>query len=141
MLDKTGNMWIACYRNGLNQYIEKLLGFNTLELGDVNTTTVDAAGNYWFGTDNRGIIRYDRTTGETSFINQEHYGIASDIMVASYGARDGSVWFGTYNGGLIHITNGQVKNYTMANTGGELLNNNVWSVTEDKWGNIWRYSG
>ena len=137
MLDKTGNMWIACYRNGLNQYIEKLLGFNTLELGDVNTTTVDAAGNYWFGTDNRGIIRYDRTTGETSFINQEHYGIASDIMVASYGARDGSVWFGTYNGGLIHITNGQVKNYTMANTGGELLNNNVWSVTEDKWGNIW----
>ena len=40
MLDKSGNMWIACYRNGLNQYIEKLMGFNTLELGDINTTTV-----------------------------------------------------------------------------------------------------
>ena len=137
MLDKSGNMWIACYRNGLNQYIEKLMGFNTLELGDINTTTVDAAGNYWFGTDNRGIIKYVRATGETEVFDKARFGIASDIMVASHGAKDGSVWFGTYNGGLIHIANGQVKNYTMANTNGELLNNNVWSVTEDKWGDIW----
>ena len=137
MLDKTGNMWIACYRSGLNQYIEKLLGFKTLELGDVNTTTTDIHGDYWFGTDNRGIIKYVRATGETQFFDQSNSGIASDIMVTSYGAKDGSVWFGTYNGGLIRIANGAVKNYTMANTGGELLNNNVWSVTEDKWGDIW----
>ena len=137
MLDKTGNMWVACYRNGLNQYIEKLMGFNTLELGDVNTTAVDANGNFWFGTDNRGIIKYVRATGETETYDKARCGFASDIMVTSYGAKDGSVWFGTYNGGLIHISNGQAKNYTMANTGGQLLNNNVWSVTEDKWGDIW----
>jgi hypothetical protein len=64
-------------------------------------------------------------------------GFLSDIMVTSYGAKDGSVWFGTYNGGIIHISNGLTRNYTMANTNGELLNNNVWSVTEDKWGDIW----
>ena len=137
MLDKTGNMWIACYRNGLNQYIEKLMGFNTLELGDINTTTVDANGNYWFGTDNRGIIKYARATGETEVYDRARCGFLSDIMVASYGAKDGSVWFGTYNGGIIHISNGQIKNYTMGNTDGALLNNNVWSVTEDKWGDIW----
>jgi signal transduction histidine kinase/streptogramin lyase len=58
-------------------------------------------------------------------------------MVASYGARDGSVWFGTYNGGLIHIDNGHAHNYLASNAEGALLNNNVWSVTEDKWGDIW----
>ena len=137
MLDKMGNMWIGCYRNGLNQYIEKLLGFNTLELGDINTTMVDRTGNYWFGTDNRGIIKYYRTTGETEVFDKARCGFASDIMVSSYGARDGSVWFGTYNGGLIHIAGGQVKNYTTDNTGGQLLNNNVWSITEDRWGDIW----
>ena len=137
MLDKMGNMWIACYRNGLNQYIEKLMGFNTLEIGDVNTTTVDANGNFWFGTDNRGIIKYVRATGETEVYDKARCGFASEIMVASHSARDGSVWFGTYNGGIIHISNGQVKNYTMTNTDGQLLNNNVWSVTEDKWGDIW----
>ncbi|WP_081832049.1 two-component regulator propeller domain-containing protein [Prevotella sp. P6B1] len=137
MLDKSGNMWIGCYRNGLNQYIEKLLGFNTLELGDINTATVDASGNYWFGTDNRGIIKYLKDTGETETYDRARCGFASDIMVSSYGAKDGSVWFGTYNGGLIHIANGKVKNYLMSNTNGQLLNNNIWSVTEDKWGDIW----
>ena len=137
MLDKSGNMWIGCYRNGLNQYIEKLLGFNTLELGDINTTMVDKGGNWWFGTDNRGIIRYSRTTGETEVFDRARCGFASDIMVSSYGARDGSVWFGTYNGGLIHLAGGQVRNYTVANTDGRLLNNNIWSITEDRWGNIW----
>ncbi len=137
MLDRAGHMWIACYRNGLNQYIEKLLGFRTLELGDVNTTTVDTAGNWWFGTDNRGIVKYMPATGETQVFDKSNSDIVSNVMVASHGAKDGSVWFGTYTGGLIHLADGKVTNYTMQNTKGKLLNNNIWSVTEDKWGDIW----
>lgn len=137
MLDKNGSMWVAGYRNGLNQYIEKLIGFTTLELGDVNTTTVDTQGNYWLGTDNRGVIKYNPKTGETEIYDRTQSGFASDIMVASCGARDGSVWFGTYNGGLIHIANGHVHNYLATNVGDGLQNNNVWSVIEDKWGDIW----
>ena len=137
LLDHQGNVWIAGYRNGLNQYIETLSGFRTLELGDINTTTEDTHGNYWFGTDNRGVIKYSPKTGETEFYDKVHNGFASDIIVASHGAKDGSVWFGTYNGGLIQISNGHTKNYLASNAEGGLLNNNVWSVTEDKWGDIW----
>ena len=137
MTDHSGNVWISGYRNGLNQYIENLSGFRTLELGDINTTTEDTQGNYWFGTDNRGVIRYSPKTGEMETYDKARNGFASDIMVASHGAKDGSVWFGTYNGGLIQIANGRVKNYTAQNADGALLNNNVWSVTEDKWGDIW----
>ena len=137
MTDHSGNVWISGYRNGLNQYIENLSGFRTLELGDINTTTEDTQGNYWFGTDNRGVIKYSPKTGEMETYDKARNGFASDIMVASHGAKDGSVWFGTYNGGLIQIANGRVKNYTAQNADGALLNNNVWSVTEDKWGDIW----
>ena len=138
MADRGGNVWISGYRNGLNQYIETLSGFRTLELGDINTTTEDAQGNYWFGTDNRGIIKYMPKTGETEVYDKARSGFASDIMVACHGASDGSVWFGTYNGGLIQIgSNGHINNYLASNAEGGLLNNNVWSVTEDKWGDIW----
>jgi ligand-binding sensor domain-containing protein/signal transduction histidine kinase len=138
MADRSGSVWISGYRNGLNQYIETLSGFRTLELGDINTTTEDTQGNYWFGTDNRGIIKYMPKTGETEVYDKARNGFASDIMVACHGASDGSVWFGTYNGGLIQIgSNGHINNYLASNTEGRLLNNNVWSVTEDKWGDIW----
>lgn len=137
LLDKSGNIWIGAYRSGLNQYIEKPSAFSTLELGDVNTTTEDTKGNFWFGTDDRGIIKYNPKTGETVNYNKSNSALISDIMVASYGAHDGSVWFGTYNGGLVHVVDGQVKVYTASNGDDVLLNNNVWSVTEDKWGDIW----
>ena len=107
-------------------------------MGDINTITEDALGNYWFGTDNRGIIKYMPKTGETEVFDKARCGFASDVMVASHGASDGSVWFGTYNGGLLHIgTNGRITNYLASEEEGGLLNNNVWSVTEDKWGDIW----
>ena len=137
LLDKSGSMWIGTYRNGMNQYIEKMIGFKTLELGDINTTTEDVNGNYWFGTDNRGVIKYSPATGETEVYDKARCGFASDIMVASCSAKDGSVWFGTYNGGLIHLANGRATNYLASNAEGGLLNNNVWSVIEDKWGDIW----
>ena len=137
LLDKDGNMWVGAYRNGLNQYIEKQAGITNIELGDINTTVEDHQGNYWLGTDNRGIIKYNPKTEETQIIDKSA-GFASNTMVSSYCSRDGSLWFGTYNGGLIQIApNGHITNILAIGAENGLLNNNVWSVTEDKWGDIW----
>ena len=137
MLDKSGNMWIGAYRNGLNQYIERPSGIRTIELGDINTTVEGKDGTYWLGTDNRGIIKYNPET-ETSELIDKSSGFASNVVVASYCSHDGALWFGTYNGGLIEIDpNGRIKNYLVTGADDGLLNNNVWSVTEDKWGDIW----
>ena len=137
MLDKSGNMWIGAYRNGLNQYIERPSGIRTVELGDINTTVEGKDGMYWLGTDNRGIIKYNPQT-ETSELIDKSSGFTSNVMVASYCSHDGALWFGTYNGGLIEIDpNGRIKNYLVTGADDGLLNNNVWSVTEDKWGDIW----
>ena len=137
LLDKDGNMWMGAYRNGLNQYIEKQAGIKNLEMGDVNTTVEDHQGNYWLGTDNRGIIKYNPKTEETQIIDKSA-GFASNTVVSSYCSRDGSLWFGTYNGGLIQIApNGHITNILATGAENGLLNNNVWSVTEDKWGDIW----
>ena len=137
MLDHAGNMWIGAYRNGLNQYIEKMAGIRNIELGDINTTVEGKDGTYWLGTDNKGIIKYDPRTEESQLIDKSA-GFASNTMVASYCSRDGSLWFGTYNGGLIQIApSGRITNILATGAQDGLLNNNIWSVTEDKWGDIW----
>ncbi len=138
LLDKSGNMWIGAYRNGLNQYIEKMSGITNIELGDINTAVEDNNGLYWLGTDNRGIIKYNPATGESQLIDRSNSGIASNTMVSSCRSRDGALWFGTYNGGLIQINpDGHITNYLATEAENGLLNNNIWSVTEDRWGDIW----
>ena len=64
-------------------------------------------------------------------------GTASDVIVSNYTAKDGTLWFGTWEGGLLSYKNGEWKNYTVSSTGNVFLTNNIWGVTEDYWGNIW----
>ena len=138
MLDKAGNMWIGAYRNGVNQYIEKLAGIKNIELGDINATVEGKDGCYWLGTDNRGVIKYNPLTDESLIIDKSTAGFASNTMVSGYCSHDGTLWFGTYNGGLVEINpNGRVTNYLATGAENGLLSNNIWSVTEDKWGDIW----
>lgn len=135
--DQLGRMWLGTYMNGVNLYTESNSNFRNLELGNINTISVDKAGNYWLGTNNQGIICYNPRTGEKVVYDKENSGISINTMVTSLAARDGSVWFGTYEGGLIHIKNGQVTNYRATGNAGDLANNNVWAIYEDQWGYIW----
>ena len=84
MLDRAGNMWIGAYRNGLNQYIEKMAGIKNVELGDINTTVEDKNGFYWLGTDNRGIIKYNPKTDESQFIDKSTAGFAHAMPTAQW---------------------------------------------------------
>ena len=135
--DQLGRMWIGSYMNGVNLYAESGNNFRNLELGNINTICVDTAGNYWLGTNDKGIICYNPRTEEQVVYDKANSGIGSNTMVGSLGARDGSVWFGTYEGGLIHIKNGQVVNYRATGKPTDLANDNVWTIFEDYWGYIW----
>ena len=135
--DQLGRMWLGTYMNGVNCYEESSSNFRSLELGNINTICVDKSGNYWLGTNDKGIICYNPRTEEQVVYDMQNSGIASNTMVGSLAARDGSVWFGTYEGGLIHIKNGQVTNFRATGNPTDLSNNNVWTIFEDQWGYIW----
>lgn len=135
--DTEGRLWVGSYMNGVNLFVGNTSSFRNLELGVINTICSDKSGYIWLGTNDAGIIRYDKKTGEQVVYNKANSGIGSNTMVGSLAASDGSVWFGTYEGGLIHIKNGQVTNYHATGDTLGLVNNNVWTVHEDQWGNIW----
>jgi ligand-binding sensor domain-containing protein len=137
-MDQLGRAWIGSYQNGLNQLAGNTSYFRNMDMGNINTICYDKFGYTWLGTNDKGIIRHENVSNEQVIFDKANSGIGSNTMVGSLAASDGSVWFGTYEGGLIHIKNGQVKNYrAIANDTTGLVNNNVWTVCEDQWGNIW----
>ena len=125
-------------------YKEGSSSMKTVELGDINAVSEDRFGNYWIGTNERGIIVYNPKTGEqVKHYTSENSPMLGNIMVGSCSARDGSVWFGGYNSGLTHCiprdASGEatIVSYRAADDGSGLATNNVWSITEDKWRRIW----
>ena len=142
---KDGSIWIGSYKNGVNQYVPGLSSLQTVELGDVTTACEDKNGNYWVGTNDKGIILYNPRTGEVmNHFTKDNSGLVSNIVVGSWAASDGTIWFGSYNGGLSHAipSASDHSQATIINTQATgdpqgLSNNSVWALTEDKWGRMW----
>jgi hypothetical protein len=131
-------MWIATYKNGVAMCSEAMTNFVSLGLGDINAITEDKDGYYWLGRNDGGIIKLDPKTLEpVDTFSKKRLGVPSDIIVGSYASSDGSLWFGTYEGGLLKYKNGEWKNYRTTDPGSAMVTNNIWGITEDRWGNIW----
>lgn len=137
-LDQLGRMWVASYKNGVAMCSEAMSNFTSMALGDINAITEDKDGNYWLGLNSGGIVKLDSKTREPlERFTKQSLGVPSDVVVGSYAARDGSLWFGTWEGGLLRYRGGQWKNFRASDEGSLLKTNNIWGVTEDRWGNIW----
>ena len=137
-LDQLGRMWVASYKNGVAMCSEAMSNFTSLALGDINAISEDKDGNYWLGLNSGGIVKMDAKTREPlEKFTKQSLGVPSDVVVGSYAARDGSLWFGTWEGGLLKYKDGQWKNFRSSDAGSLLKTNNIWGVTEDRWGNIW----
>ena len=131
-LDRSGQMWIGTYMGGVNQVVFGNTYVSNLKTGSVNTVTEDKDGNYWLGTNESGIYRYNPITGESRHFTAAD-GLTSNILVASLCASDGTLWFGTYGGGLLHYANGRFT----AMRKGTIGDDNVWAVVEAPDKNIW----
>lgn len=130
-VDEEGAIWVGSYKNGVAYYSPDAQKFTTIPLGDVCTITQDLNGNLWCGTNDSGIICYSPLTGQSWRFSQAETGLASDIIVSSVTMSDGTMYFGTFNGGLAQYKNGRWKSFLAAPGG--LANNSVWCLAEDSY--------
>ena len=136
--DQYDRMWVTSFKNGVAMNSEALTNFLNLPVGDINTVCEDKQGYYWLGLNSGGILKMDPKTHEVvDSFSQQRLGAKRAIMVSSYAAKDGTLWFGTWEGGLLRYRNGEWTNYTANQPGSKLPTNNIWGITEDLWGNIW----
>jgi ligand-binding sensor domain-containing protein len=96
----------------------------------VRTMYQDKKGNYWFGTNGNGIIRYDGQTLEKMTIEQKQKFVAVREISED---KVGNIWFGT-SSGLVKY-NGE--KFTTYSTEAGLQNEDIWGLTIDTNGLIW----
>ena len=127
-VDDSDALWVGTYKNGVNYYSASSTKFYTIPLGDVCTITQDLNGNLWCGTNDEGIVVYNPTTGLSSRFQGAQTGLGSEVVVSSTTMKDGTLYFGTFNGGFTCFSHGVWKSYHAGTSG--LANNSVWCLAE-----------
>ncbi|MCK4763638.1 MAG: helix-turn-helix domain-containing protein [Candidatus Aminicenantes bacterium] len=98
----------------------------------VYAVTQDQNGYIWIGTDD-GLVRFDGINFKI-FNKRSTRAIRNNSITALFTSRDGTLWIGTFGGGVTVYKEGRFKNYNRDNG---LSNNFIWAITEDREQDIW----
>ena len=160
--DKSGNLWFGTYGGGISRYDGTSFTNFTEKEGLCNDKVYcmlqDKNGRLWFGTGG-GASCYDGTSF-TNFTETE--GLSSNEIWSILEDKTGNLWFGTNGGGvsrydgnridaiergdraarnkqrdLKRIHGKLVKSFTTYTENEGLSNNSVYSILEDKIGDLW----
>jgi signal transduction histidine kinase/ligand-binding sensor domain-containing protein len=106
---KDGSYWIGTTSGAIRlsgeekQFFSRKNGLSDLTVHDI---ICDHEGNIWLATNGEGIYRF---SGAAFTAIDEHMGLSAPQVSGIAQAPDGTVYFGTYDGGLFHYANGSVK--------------------------------
>lgn len=135
-IDSRDAIWVGTYKNGLAYYSPSASKFSTIHIGDVCTIAEDKSGNLWCGTNDAGIVAYNPHTNQMQHFDGAITGLRSEIVVSSLAASDGSLYFGTFNGGMVRYHDGRWTTYYANGKPNQLISNSIWSLVEDKYHNV-----
>ncbi len=114
----------------------------------VYSTLKDSKGNLWFGTQAKGVCRFDGKFF-TWFTDK---GLRGPAVLALFEDRKGNVWFGNNGAGLFCYDGKTLTNLTAEKglSNPEFIKSNksgpgtlarVWALNEDNYGNLWIGTG
>ncbi|MDB6130108.1 MAG: putative two-component system sensor kinase [Verrucomicrobiales bacterium] len=139
--DRTGNVWIATFGQGLfcctpsgeikNYSMETGLSHNTLR-----SVFEDREGILWIGTDGGGLNRFKNALFRTYDARD---GLGGNIIMTATEDRNGTVWFGSNGGGVNRLGPKGIE--WMTNTPAYMTNRYIWSIlacrNDDLWFGTW----
>ena len=134
--DRDGIMWVGTYKKGVSYYSESIFKFNMYEWGDITCIEQADENRLWLGTNDHGILLWNRSTGKTEPFWRDAEGQLPNPVVSMLKSKDGKLWVGTFNGGLYCMDGSRLRSYKEG-AGNALASNNVWALVEDDKGRIW----
>ena len=141
--DKKGDFWLGTLASGayhfdgktFTSYLKfkgRIHPVDSVYNNVIQSIVEDNAGNIWFTSQTHGgITRYDGKVFDNFTLED---GLPDDMIFSSFKDRDGNLWFGTLDQGLIFYKDSSFQFFD-ENDG---LNNNMVSCFyQDKTGKIW----
>ncbi|MES2593589.1 MAG: two-component regulator propeller domain-containing protein [Bacteroidota bacterium] len=142
MENKDGVIWIGTAK-GITLNKSKLVPFDPyFPSQSITSLLCDTKGDVWVGTSDYGVARINASDNKLSIYNTSH-GLASNYVTVVYEAENGTIFLGTYDGGVSkYLPQLEVNNYKGAifqtiSTQHGLSNNRVLSLLQDREKNIW----
>jgi signal transduction histidine kinase/ligand-binding sensor domain-containing protein/CheY-like chemotaxis protein len=131
--DPDGTLWIGTRGSGL-----KLLNQGKVTTYDsrtglsdvVRSFFADASGAMWIGSDS-GLTRYSHGAFKTWPLTD---GVSRMSLMTIVGDPDGTIWAGTYGGGLFRFKDEKLTRFSTANG---LFDNIVFQIVDDGRGDLW----
>ena len=138
--DSKGNLWFGTMSDGVARYDGKTLTYFSMKLGLCDNTVASVAedheGNIWLGT-HAGASKYDGKTFTNFTEKKGLHGAGCKILVD----RNGNIWAGTNHGAFrfngSSFTTFKIPNPVIKNPSYKWEAGKIWSLIEDKKGNIW----
>lgn len=147
--DVDGGIWVGTFKHGISYYNENLYKFRVDNFNefknikdfnpDVSAITEDNDNNLLFAIPNK-IIKVDHVTKKKELIELSDTDASRQLPVTIIDMTTdskGRLWLSTYNHGLIKYENNRFS-YQMLepNNPNSVANKTIWTVTEDKSGNL-----
>ena len=156
--DRTGNLWIGTYNGGLNKFNKSTRVFShyihdpddssSISGNQVQSILIDHYKNLWIGTFGNGLNKLIPAQKENSKVEFKKYkmdrnnkfSISDDRIYCLFEDKNGTIWIGTFGGGLNKFNPKTQKFIAYKNYPGNetsISDNRVMTIYEDDRGNLW----
>ncbi len=132
-------MWV-CTDLGVSVYNHLNGSFKRFGLPNnksINVCLIDKDQNTWFGS-NSGLIRFNNIDSSYTTYSNKYNRLSNDLIRCIYQDSENNLWVGTQNGlNLFDQQKSSFTNYFFSREPGDLTGNDVWAITEDRFGRLW----